>query len=182
MNYVIQSSKISGSYFVKLEIDSGKGFLKFCLSIVDTALRDETSSPPQKQPLTQKTGKDTGVKRQILVAVSEDFLETHSNIEQIWSLINANGFKLILACDMKVANIICGLQTHSSMHPCTWCDVKSKCLAKSGNLQTLGSIKSSLESFQQSGGVVANAKLFGIHPTHGIAFPLGSCQSSFQDP
>ena len=47
------------------------------------------------------------------------------------------------------------------MHPCTWCDVKSKCLAKSGNLRTLGSIKSSLESFQQSGRVVANAKLFG---------------------
>ena len=57
--------------------------------------------------------------RQVLVAVSEDLPETHSNIEQIWSLINANGLKLILACDMKVANIICGLQTHSIMHPCT---------------------------------------------------------------
>ena len=62
---------------------------------------------------------------------------------------------------MKVANIICGLQTHSSMHSCTWSDIKSKCLAESGNLRTLGSIKSSIESFQQSGGVVANAKLFG---------------------
>ena len=67
---------------------------------------------------------------------------------RIWSLINANGLKLILACDMKVTNIICGLQTHSSMNPCTWCDVKSKCFAKSGNLRTLSSIKSSLESFQ----------------------------------
>ena len=117
--------------------------------------------PPQKQPLTQRTGKDTGVKRQILVAVSEDLPETHSNIEQIWSLINANGLKLVLACDMKVANIIFSLQTYSSMQPCTWCDVKSKCLAKSGNLPTLGSIKSSLKSFQQSDRVVANAKLFG---------------------
>ena len=119
VNRVIQSSKVSGGYFVKLGIDGGKGFLKFCLRIVDTALRDETSSPPQKQPLTQRAGKDTGVKRQILVAVSVDLPETHSNIEQIWSLINANGLKLILACDMKVAYIICGLQTHSSMYPCT---------------------------------------------------------------
>nr|XP_047126851.1 uncharacterized protein LOC124807992 [Hydra vulgaris] len=161
VNHVIQSRKISGGYFVKLGIDGGKGFLKFCPNIVDTALRDETSSPHQQQPLTQRTGKDTGVKRQIIVRVSEELPERHSNIEQIWSLVNANGVKLILVCDMKVANIIYGLQTHSSTHPCTLCNVKSNCLAKSGNLRTLGSINSSLESFQQSGGVVANAKLFG---------------------
>ena len=71
VNHVIQSSKISGGYFVKLGIDGGKVFLKFCLRIVNTALRDETSSPPQKQPLTQRTDKDTGVNRQILVAISE---------------------------------------------------------------------------------------------------------------
>ena len=72
LNHVIQSRKISGGYFVKLGIDGGKGFLKFCLGIVDTALRDETSSQPQKQIPTQKTGKDTGIKRQILDAVSKD--------------------------------------------------------------------------------------------------------------
>ena len=101
---------------------------------------------------------------------------------------------------MKVAYIICGLQTYSSMYPYTWCDVKCKCLAKSENSRTLGSIKSSLESFQESDGVVANAKLFdnviqkaiisgsenvllyGNHPTERIASPLRSCQSPFQDP
>ena len=61
--------KISGGYFVKLGRDGGRGFFKFCLKIVDTASRHETSSPPQKQPLAQRTGKDTGVKRQVLVAV-----------------------------------------------------------------------------------------------------------------
>ena len=106
-------------------------------------------------------GKDTGVKKQIFVAVLKDFPETRYNIEKSWSLINTNGLKLTLACDMKVANRTCGLQTHSSMHPCTWCYVKSKCFAKSGNLRTQGSIKSSLESFQEFGGVVANVKLFG---------------------
>ena len=80
VNHVIQTCKVSGGYFVKLGIDSGKGFLKFCLKIVDTALRDETSSPPQKQPLTQRTGKDTGVKRQILVVISEDLPETHCKV------------------------------------------------------------------------------------------------------
>ena len=72
VNHVIQSRKIFGGYFVKLGIDGGKGFLKFFLGIVDTALRDETSSPPQKQIPTQKTGKDTGINRQILDAVSKD--------------------------------------------------------------------------------------------------------------
>nr|XP_012563456.1 unnamed protein product [Hydra vulgaris] len=78
VNHVIQSRKRFGDYFVKVEIDGGKGFLK--------------------------TGKDTGVKRQIIVGVSEDLPEKHSNIEQTWSL----------ACDMKAANINCSLQTHSS--------------------------------------------------------------------
>ena len=62
---------------------------------------------------------------------------------------------------MKIINIICGLQTYSSMHHCTWCDVKSKCLAKSAYLRTLGSVKPSLKPFQQSDGIVDNPKLFG---------------------
>ena len=41
-------------------------------------------APPQKQFLTQRVGKDTGFKRIILVAVSKDLPEAHSNIDQIW--------------------------------------------------------------------------------------------------
>ena len=42
---------------------------------------------------------------------------------------------------MKLANIICGLQAHSSAHPCSWCDILSKDLAKCGSLRTFGLIR-----------------------------------------
>ena len=86
-------------------------FLKFCIKIVDGSSIDEAgnSQPQRNLLLTQNTAKDTGVKKKILVAVLEDLPENHSNIQQIWSLINLNAQKLIVACNMKVANIICGL-------------------------------------------------------------------------
>ena len=161
VNHVLKARKVSGGYFVKLGIDGGRGSLKFCFNIVETPARNEASLLAQKQLLTERTGKNTGVKRQILVAVSEDLPETHDKIEKVWSMINAGGLQLLLACDMKVANIVCGLQTHSSMHPCAFCDIDSKSLVHTGNLRTLGSIKLNLQSFERSGGVVANAKSFG---------------------
>ena len=46
-----------------------------------------------------------------------------------------------MTCDMKMANIFFGIQSHSSSHLCTWCDVESKQIANSGNLRTLGLFK-----------------------------------------
>ena len=84
VNQVIQFRKISGSYFVKLGIDGGKKNLSL-----------------------KGLAKILGSRDNFLLRYQK--IETHSNIEQIWSLTNANGLILILACDMKVAYIICGL-------------------------------------------------------------------------
>ena len=119
-NKVLLSRATSSDYIAKLGIDGGRGFLKFYLSVVDKNPRGNRAleSPPQKRLLTQRIVKDTSVKRQMLVAVSEDLPETYSNVEQIWSLIKDNAINFFAICDLKLANIICGLQTHSSSHPC----------------------------------------------------------------
>ena len=54
---------------------------------------------------------------------------------QIWSLIDADGVKLYVSCDLKIANIFCGLQAHLSVHPCYWCDIDSKNMEISGKLR-----------------------------------------------
>ena len=41
--------------------------------------------------------------------------------------------------DLKLENIFLGLMSHSSCHPCTWCDIFRADLAKKGNLRTIGS-------------------------------------------
>ena len=61
---------------------------------------------------------------------------------------------------MKLANIICGLQSHSSAHPCTWCDIESKNLHHSGELRTFGSIRSDFEGFQAAGAQTKKARDF----------------------
>ena len=158
LNTVSISRNVSTERIVKLGIDGGKGFLKFCLGVIDI---NTTDSQPHKHLLTQRLAKDTSVKRQMLVAVSEALPENYENVRQIWSLIHAEEIKAFVICDLKLANILCGLQAHSSSHPCTWCNVDNKSLEMAGTLRTLGSLRESFESFMNSGSIYAKAKETG---------------------
>ena len=60
-----------------------------------------------------------------------------------------------------MANILCGLQAHSSAHPCYWCDIDSKNQENSGNLRALGSLKARLRFFRNSGSILVKAKMTG---------------------
>ena len=50
-------------------------------------------------------------------------------------------FPFFIACDDKLANIICGIQSLSSKHPCCRCDVKSDDLKKQGTPGNFRSIR-----------------------------------------
>ena len=102
----------------------------------------------------------------MLVAVAEELPETYENVRQIWSLIQVYRVKFIAACDLKLANILCGLQAHSSSHPCSWCSIDFTNLEKAGALRTLGSLRESYKSFLSAGSILAKAKHTGnvVHP------------------
>ena len=117
-------------------------------------------SPPPKRLLTNSLAKDSGVKRQLLIAISEDLQENYSNVKQVFDLLNIEKLPFILSCDMKLANIICGLQAHSSAHPCSWCDISSKDLAKCGSLRTFGSIRRDYQAFIATDANIKKASLF----------------------
>ena len=157
------SQNVSTERIIKIGIDGGKGFLKFCLGIIDRATKEP---PPQKRLLTDRLAKDTGVKRQILVAVAEEFPETYENVRQILSLIQFDRVKAIVACDLKLDNILCGLQAPSSSHPCSWCSIDLTNLEKAGALRTLESLRESYKSFLSAGSILAKAKHTGnlVHP------------------
>ena len=122
---------------------------------------DSSQSPPQKRFLTQRIAKDSGVKRQILAAVAEDLPENYANVKQLWSLVDANSINYFIATDMKLANILFGLQAHTSSHPCSWCEVDSKNLGNSGALRSFGSLRACLKAFENSGSDLSKAKFFG---------------------
>ena len=74
--------------------------------------------------------------------------------------------KAIVACNLKLVNILCGLQAHSSSHPCSWCSTDFTNLEKAGALRTLGPLRESYKSFLSAGSILAKAKHTGnvVHP------------------
>nr|XP_047138903.1 uncharacterized protein LOC124814863 [Hydra vulgaris] len=158
---VLLSRKVFSKHIIKLGINGGGGFLKVCLGVLQNEADSEAVYPPNKRFLTSSTSKDSGVKQQFLVAVAEGVQENYSNVKLILSLISISEINFVVSCDMKLANIICGLQSHASAHPCTWCTVESSNLANQGTLRTFRSLKQAHKTYTAAGSDIKKAKLFG---------------------
>ena len=91
---------------------------------------------------------DTGVKCQLIVAIAENVSETYKNVKV---LIQANDVSSCISCDLKLANIFCGIQSHSSKHLCCWCDVDSDNLSECGTSRSFGLMKEKFEAFVAAG-------------------------------
>lgn len=141
-------------HFLKLKIgiDSGRNFLKVCLSVYDTR-EDE----PQPRKTILREASNTGVKKAIILAITQEVKETYCNIKHLLDLVKLNslGHELFYSVDLKMANIISGVSTHSSSYPCIWCDCpKSEfhMLEKSRTYtaRTLGLVKKMSDNFMSS--------------------------------
>lgn len=74
-----------------------------------------------------------------------------------------NSIQSSITVDLKMANLILGLQSHGSKHPCAFCDAENPRSAsdwKVGELRTLGSIRRNLQNWRDSGSVPSRAKEF----------------------
>ena len=115
---------------MKVGVDGGGGFLKITLNIIDL---EECAETPQKRAkysdgIEKSKLKSTGVKKLIILSLAPDISETHENMYVLWNLLQIQNAlqKHIMrfATDLKMANILLGLMSHSSSHPCSWCDVE----------------------------------------------------------
>lgn len=157
IHFVWQKRNYTDETHVKLGIDGGGGFLKLCLSF----------SNPVATGLKVRKNSDYGVKKIIVIAIAPDVQENYENVSKIWCLLNLNNLQatyktnISIATDLKLANIICGLMTHSSAHPCTWCDISKTSLSSAGVMRTSDNICDKYQLWLQSGGDRKKAKLFG---------------------
>ena len=69
--------------------------------------------------------------------------------KKVLSLFGTIDVSFFIACDMKLANIICGIQSHSCKHPCCWCDAKSDDLKEQGTPRNFRSIRMQYKAFIQ---------------------------------
>ena len=150
------------SMFIRVGLDGGGGFLKFCLSIFDI---DSLISPSSE---VAKKYKDSGVKKALIIAISPEVQENYSSIKKLWWRVGLLNFKykFTIATDLKLINILLGLQNHSSTHPCAWCDVDKSNLDKKGKQRTFESILELFHAYDAANMSKEHAKDYGnvIHP------------------
>lgn len=86
--------------------------------------------------------KDSEVKKLILVALAPNIQENYKNIFMLWKISKINDLReYYVASDLKMINILLGLMSHASMHPCSWCIADKNNLHRSGRFYTtLGNI------------------------------------------
>ena len=164
--------KLAESAILKLGIDGGGSFLKVSFTHI-VLEEDETppNSPVQKtiKLMSPPSTKATSVKQQILIALAQNTPENYHNVKAILNLIQVQEEcqkdSLIISCDLKLANILCGIQSHSSNYPCCWCDASSPNLQNCGHLRTFVAIRTQHSEFIRAGGDLSKSKDFknGVH-------------------
>ena len=89
--------------------------------------------------------------------------ESYVNVKKLW--LNSGVEKLqrgyTIATDLKLCNILLGLMTHSSCHPCAWCDTVTDNLHKVGNQRTISSLMNMFWDFFESKKDKKDAKNLG---------------------
>ena len=73
-----------------------------------------------------------------------------------------------IATDLKLCNVLLGMMSHSSCHPCAWCDTTKDNFHKKGEQRTISNLMKLFWNFFESRSEKKDAKNFGnvIHTPH----------------
>jgi hypothetical protein len=146
---------------VKLNLDGGGDHFKLGFSLIenDSVLQ----SPVKKRPrasysdgVASQQAKSTSADRMLLLAVVPDLSENFYNLQLIVdSLPSLFSVDFTVSSDLKVLNLLSGIQQSSCRHPCPYChwqhgkvpeEQENPCM-----LRTLGTVRHFHEKWLQSG-------------------------------
>ena len=148
---------------VRIGIDEGGGFLKICLPVFQ--LKRYTS---YGRRILNERFNDSGVKNLIILAIVPDIQENYANLKRLWleAGIDKIARSYTITAYLKLCNIFLGMMSHSSTHPCCWCDVKNTGLGKKVQLRTIGSQLELFWRFFNAKAKRSDTKDYGnaIHP------------------
>lgn len=141
---------------IKIGIDGGGGSIKLCLNIIENSGSNSSSilsvKPPTRNTRSSVGKKflDSGVKKLIIVSIVFDVQELYENISVLLKALNVDGIHYCIATDLKLANILIGIQSHSCKHPCIFCEGCAP-WSTSSKLRTIGKVKELVQDFKNSG-------------------------------
>ena len=158
INFIRKVRKVPDNHLVKIGIDGGGSFLKFCLNIIQLPFTDRS---PTQSPVAKSTKSyaDTGVKMLHIIGIAYEVQENYGNLKSFLNRLHLKGIEFASTNDLKMNNILSGLQSHAATHPCTWCEVKAP-YKPPFIPRTLGSIRENCASFRNAGGVLKNASQY----------------------
>ena len=89
------------------------------------------SSPKRRKynDVNQALFKDNSVQKLIILAIAPNIIENYKNVFDIWSMLKMEdslafeALKTRFTVDLKMCNLLLGLMSHASSHPCSWCDI-----------------------------------------------------------
>ena len=133
---------------LKIGIDDGQGFLKICILFINKEKNEAANS----------------VKDVALLSAAPQVKESYDNLHVLWELVRMNEVKMKLAADLKVNNLVLGIQSHSSCHSCYICNSrnpfeKGKDWPK-GEERTLGKIRENVRAWRNAGSKPSKSKDF----------------------
>ena len=103
--------------FFKIGLDSGRGFLKICMTMQQMPTQkhdsDSDSDPMiEVERPTKNKFKDSGVKRLIILGLVENGMETYNNVKILMDILGVNtlSFSKSVSVDLKMVNLLIGMK------------------------------------------------------------------------
>ena len=119
-----------------LGLDKGGKLLKLTLTVLQ---QEEV----QGEPLS------SGVNKSFVVAVFADLQESHKSIMYMYKAVNAWETSHIQTNDLKVDNIMCGIQSHACSFPCYMCEAPKDKLLQKAKTRTIRDLFNDYKGYEE---------------------------------
>ena len=145
---------------IKLGLDSGRGFLKLCLTMEELEKSEEFVMDMKRKLTHHQKFKNGGVKHLLVLTIVEDCIKNYHNVNVLMNIVGVNtlSFSKSISVHLKMDNLLLGMQSHGAKYPCAWC-FGSATFIEDPHQEFWGSLKNCRKSSIQKMGDKATKRL-----------------------